>query len=405
MRSRFLLSLAGLALLAACTESAPDRVPTAGIAPGLSQSSGANACPPVDAVRVQIDALFPTSPPLRQEATARFNAILRSVRAGDLTTAQALMFRLVDYTLKRYYQGLLIGARTPAAQVAMSNIVDALYCTVGLPQPNFPPSSFGDAGAVGVVQPTSPRTQIVTPTQFAGVDVPAAAAPTTTTIAVIRLPDVPAPLNTPLDQYPSFFEFMASPPVTFNQDVLVGACQVANFSVPDYGRLKLGHNLGTTGFELLPRATPPFLDCTNINPNGIDSSDPTINGGCCLGGTTKNFSPFGAVDTLTILDAASVPKFPGVPNGAVPLNQLPAIQVRTPLGNPVPGLVVTFTIPAGSEGSISGAAQVTDSDGYARLGGWTLGAGLLPNTVIATVTPFIGSGVDRNGLVFTAELP
>ncbi len=404
MRSRFFLSIAGLALLAACSESSPDRTPTAGTAAAMAQSPGATACATVDQVRAQVDALYPTGP-LRTEAVARFNGMLRAARAGDLPTAQALMFRLVDYTLGHYYQGRLIGARTPAAQVAMSTLIDGLYCTVGLPQPNFPSSAFGDGGAVGIVSPTSPMTQIVTPTQFAGVEVPAASAPTTTTIAVYRLPDVPAPLNTPLDQYPSFFEFQASPPVTFGQDVLVGACQVINFGTGDYGRLKLGHNLGTSGFELLPRVTPGFLNCTAINPNGLSVGDPTVNGGCCLGGTTKNFSPFGAVDTLTTMDAASAPSFSGTPNTAVPGNLLPRVHIFTPRGNPVPGVTVTFAIPAGSEGSITGAVQVTDAEGIAKLGGWTLGPGSLPNTVSATATPLTGSGVLRNGMVFTAVLP
>jgi len=404
MRSRLFVSLAGLALIAACSGPGSDVTPTAGITPGMSQSSGASACPVVDDVRAQLNALFPAGP-LRAEATARFNAMLKEAKPGNYAAAQALMFRLVEYTIDKYNQRLLTGEKSPAAQVAMSNFINALYCTVGLPQPNFPPASFGDGGAIGVVNPTSPMTQIVTPSQFAGVEVPAASAPTTTTIAVYRLPDVPAPLNTPLDQYPSFFEFQASPPVTFSQDVLVGACQVANFSAGDYARLKLGHNLGTTGFELLPRVTPPFLNCVAIVPNGLSVGDPTVNGGCCLGGTTKNFSPFGAVDTLTIMDAASPPSFSGTPNSAVPAHQLPKIQVRTPLGRPVPGLAVTFAIPAGSEGSITGALQVTDANGVAALGGWTLGPGVLPNTVTATATPFPGSGVAQNGKVFTAVVP
>lgn len=404
MRSRFSLSLAGLALMVACSDSGPDRAPTAGTAAAMPQASGASACPTADQARAQLNALFPAGP-LRTEATARFNAMLKAAKSGDLPGAQSLMFRLVEYTIGLFYQGQLTGERSTGTQAALSGFIDALYCTVGLPQPNFPPGVFGDGGAVGVVTPTSPTTQIVTATQFAGVEVPASSAPTTTVIAVFRLPDVPAPLNTPLDQYPSFFEFMASPPVTFNQDVLVGACQVANFSAGDYSRLKLGHNLGTTGFELLPRVTPPFLNCTAITPNGLAAGNPTVNGGCCLGGTTKNFSPFGAVDTLTSMDAASPPSFSGTPNSAVPSAQLPRIQIRTPLGNPVPGLTVTFAIPAGNEGSITGAVQVTDANGFAKLGGWTLGPGVLPNTVTATATPFPGSGVSRNGLVFKAVLP
>jgi len=403
MHSRLFAAFAGLALTLSCSTSGPDGVPTAATGLGQSSAVAAVVCPTVDQTRAQIVALFPAGD-LRGEAVARYDAILRAVRANDLPGAQAAMFRLVDYALGKYSQGLLIGGRRSEAQLGMSNLLNGLYCTVALPPPNFPPAAFGDAGAIGVITPTSPLTQIVTPTQFAGIEVQPAAAPTTTVIAVFRLPDSPAPLNTPLDQYPSFFEFQASPAVTLFQDAVVGTCQVANFPDVIYARLKLGHNLANNGFELLPRVTPPFLNCTTIGPNGL-TGDPTVNGGCCLGGTTKNFSPFGAVDTLTMLDAASLVTIGGSPNSPVPSNQLPAIQVRTPLGKPVPGLAVTFAIPAGSEGSVSGAQQVTNANGVAKLGGWTLGPGQLPNTVTATATPLPGSSVARNGSLFTAILP
>lgn len=89
----------------------------------------------------------------------------------------------------------------------------------------------------------------------------------------------------------------------------------------------------------------------------------------------------------------------------MPATLLPAVQIITPSGRPVPGISITFSVPAGSEGSVSGATQVTDANGIARLGGWVLGPGALPNTVIATGTPIPGSGIARNGLSFTATLP
>lgn len=397
MRRLPLPALAGLGFLLSCAAPAADS-PADFTAPPAN--AVANACPTVDGLRLQINALFPVGA-TRTEANNRLSAISKLVKKPDVANAQLQMFRLVEYMLAQYYAHALIGDQSPATQTGVLTLMNGLYCLVGLPAPNLPGSSLGEDGVVAVVGPTTPATTVVTPSAQAGVDLPGASVPTTTVIAVFRLPDSPGPLNTPLDQYPAFYEFQVSPAVTFTQDVLVGACQVDDFTPPDFSRLKLGHNLGTTGFELLPRATPAFLDCTSI----ASQSSPSIDGTCCLGGSTRTFSPFGAVDTLTAMDANSLRIISGAPNGPVGASDLPSVQIKTPTGRPVPGITVTFTIPAGNEGSLTGAVQVTDANGVARLGGWTLGPGILPNSVIATGTPFPGSGIDRNGLSFTATLP
>ena len=397
MRPLALPALAGLALLLSCTGDAP-----AG-PDGLALPRGsvvANSCTTIDALRLQVNALFPAGK-LNREASTWITQIQKSVKQPDLPTAQAKMLSLVDYTIKSYYAHQLIGDQGATTQATVVSFIDNLYCYVGLTSPHIPIGALGDDGVVAVIGPTTPAQTVVTPSAQAGVDLPAAAAPATTVLAVFRLPDSPNPLNTALDQYPAYYEFQVSPVVSFTQDVVVGACQLGTFAPVDYGRLKLGHNLGGTGFELLPKATPAFLDCTGLASTG----DVTADGTCCLGGTTKNFSPFGAVDTLTTMDAASFRSVPGTPNTPMPANLLPAVQIITPSGRPVPGISITFTVPAGSEGSVSGATQVTDANGIARVGGWVLGPGALPNTVIATGTPIPGSGISRNGLSCTATLP
>lgn len=396
MRPLALTAATGMLVLLACSSDAPTtQAPTAPMA-----SVSANACPTVDGLRAQIQALYPAGD-LQGEANARLSNIARLMRAQDLPNAQAQMFRLVDYTLNAYYAGQLVGAKSTATQTAVINFIGGLYCFVGLTPPVIPISALGEDGVVKVIDPTMGQTTVVTPSAQAGVDIPAAATPATTVLAVYRLPDSPAPLNTPLDQYPAFYEFSVSPVVTFSQDVLVGACQLGTFAPADYSRLKIGHNLGGTGFELLPRQAPAFLDCTGLaSVNG----NPGINGTCCLGGTTKSFSPFGAVDTASTMDAASPRQVAGAANSPVPASLLPSVQIKTPLGHPVPGITVTFSIPQGSEGSLTGATVVTDQNGIARVGSWTLGSGQLPDQVIATGVPFPGSGIDRNGLSFTATV-
>jgi hypothetical protein len=62
----------------------------------------------------------------------------------------------------------------------------------------------------------------------------------------------------------------------------------------------------------------------------------------------------------------------------------PTVTVKDAQGVPVPGIVVTFSVGDGS-GTISGATPVTNAQGVATLGGWTLGTlPGSPNTVTAS---------------------
>jgi len=211
--------------------------------------------------------------------------------------------------------------------------------------------------------------------------------------------------------------------------VIVGTCQVQDFTPPDYNRLVIAHNVGN-GVELLPRAPAPFLDCTDLlsmqDPangwfryvsRGWRSFQPLAArlflpakayaaavGTCCLGGSSKSFSPFGAVDPLTRASAVSPADFVGLAGTAVPADLLPSIKVLTPSGRAVPGLTVTFAVPDGSGGSIGGSVQSTNQDGVATLGSWTLGATGNSNQVTATVTPLPGTTVESSPFTFTAQL-
>ncbi len=404
-----------LLVLAGCT----DQQATQPSGPGAFKGPTSFViCPTVDSARTVLKAVVPVGPALTA-ANSQITQMFKLFKANKVSDARATMFSLVQSVLDGYYAGTLIGGQSPETQVNLLTLINALFCTVGLPQPNLALGTLGPDGAIAVITPTSPTTLVRTGTQFAGVNVPGGSVPTTTIVSVSRLPDEPGPLLTSLDQYPAFYEFTSSPTVTFNQDVLVGVCQVANFTPPDYSRLKVGHNVGTS-VELLPRTTAGFIDCTNLN-GGLgfgfnrgwqqlattlflpqEAQAATV-GTCCLGGTTKKFSPFGAVDTLAILDPASK-TISGQANSQVDGFKLPRIVVTTPTGHPVPGVTVTFAIPAGSQGSISGTVQVTDAAGAATLGSWTLGDGSLPNTVSATATPVPGSGFLNDPALFTARI-
>lgn len=76
----------------------------------------------------------------------------------------------------------------------------------------------------------------------------------------------------------------------------------------------------------------------------------------------------------------------------------PTVRVTDASGNPVIGVAVTFAVTQGG-GVVTGSNQVTNTQGQAAVGGWTLGAGA-PNTLTATVT---GSGITGNPVAFHAQ--
>jgi adhesin/invasin len=76
----------------------------------------------------------------------------------------------------------------------------------------------------------------------------------------------------------------------------------------------------------------------------------------------------------------------------------PAVVVRDAAGTPVAGLPVAFVVASGG-GSVTGGDAVTDANGVATVGRWTLGGSVGGNTLRATVA---ADNVNGNPVVFTA---
>lgn len=62
----------------------------------------------------------------------------------------------------------------------------------------------------------------------------------------------------------------------------------------------------------------------------------------------------------------------------------PSVQVRNEDGEPLPGVEVTFSVVEGG-GTVTGANQVTDAEGRATVGSWTVGTTAGPQLLQATV--------------------
>lgn len=74
----------------------------------------------------------------------------------------------------------------------------------------------------------------------------------------------------------------------------------------------------------------------------------------------------------------------------------PSVVVRDQVGNPVSGVVVTFTVSAGG-GTVTGSPATTNSAGVATLTSWTLGTTVGTNTVTATATGLTSVAFNATG--------
>lgn len=417
-------------LLAACTEKQQP-----GLAPHQQPSLATSGpvCPltPND-IRSAIPGLFLNSG-AGSAASAQFDTLMRAMSSAgyDVAAAQLHALRLVALVIHGYRADSLAGGQTAATRVSAANLINAVLCFVGLPA-DFSPDALASDGAASVVTPDAPPTTIVNDTHWAGIQVPAGGVTAPVVVTIVRLPDAPAALLTQLDQYPVYYEFHVTPEGALAAPVVVGVCVAGGATPPDPTRLRVGHNVApfTMGsIEILPLQPAPFLDCTDaglsLAPSGNRLLDfaragwrrlgpalASILGPSKLmaasffatsgvGGTTRNFSPFGLVDTLVQMTANSPTSQSAAAGAAVAAP--PSITLRTPGGHLYSGLPVSFAVTTGG-GSVTGGSATTDALGVATAGSWTLGLAPGANTVAATATaPYVGSGVAGSPLTFTAN--
>ncbi len=391
----------------------------------------------------QIASLFTVAPPF------------------DMASVRSNTYSLVANIFSKYGSGALnplpgytsaSGTGTGAAVTDLTNLllryagIDATVC-----------SFAADCNAT-VYQPGSAAQVLVTPSGQAGVSLPTGTGTVTepTVISVSRILDPSILLTTQLDQYPYRYQYTSSsgqgaqPGNPFLQPVTVEVCLQPGLTFPPGapGRLALAHDVAEPApyenIQILPSA-PGFLSTCSTTVgmfpaapssfaartwrsvagglSAIFSPAPLFALASSTGttGTTKNFSPFGAVDTLGYLTGNSATSGLTAPEGGTVT--APSVRVVTPgqlaAANPTgPGMAnipVTFTITGGSgcfanpcaPSSPTTLVVNTDASGYASVPAWTVSAGA--NTVSATATiPCAGqvpTGTTPNcGIILTTGL-
>ncbi|MEO6209708.1 MAG: hypothetical protein ABIQ10_06230 [Gemmatimonadaceae bacterium] len=354
-----------------------------------------------------IIALFPKGSS-RVNAALKYATIVVYINSGRQADAQALMFRLLDFTLQQYNAGKLIGGYSLTTQQQVLAFEIGLYCTVGLPATGLVlPGDPTDGGTVDkVVFPSTTTQNIVTSNGNAGVQFPGGTI--TGPVLVTITPLSGNPLNTNLDQYGPFSDVKVSPETNLGGNVSVGICPVAAV-VP--ATVYLAHNNTATTIEVLPRGNfisglcgitvPPtsLRQVFDLGKNGDFASAAKLVGsavanlllptnanatGGGITGTTKSFSPFGGVDIKVYMTAHS-PVSQTAPAGSAVASP-PSTLVKTQLGTLLAKVNVLFSVTSGGGTVAEGSSSTVTSDatGVATVSDWVINAGA--NTVQAVGT-------------------
>jgi adhesin/invasin len=110
---------------------------------------------------------------------------------------------------------------------------------------------------------------------------------------------------------------------------------------------------------------------------------------------------FSATATAGVASVITAQSTQNLGNVVVAINQaapsLPSVRVTDAQGNPVAGVTVTFALGNLNSGSITGATQVTNANGVATLGSWTLPTTSGTASVVASIP-------NVTGLTFTANM-
>lgn len=415
--------------------------------PSLSETSApVAACTKADDAEIHslIDQLFSAGNEGRA-ANARFDNIvtlLARATAADDQTAQAHTLDLVDFTVRKYQQGTLLDPPGDlTTEQAVEKLVNELLCFAGLA--TLPEDFLDPNSAFALITPTSDTT-VRTGDGYAGADfnVGDVSQPILVTITPITSSEyalyggsLGAPLNTRLDQYPLFFKFSMSPvlPGGFLQPVEVAVCLSDPAALAIIGRLRLAHNAPDNQLEILEPLAPDSVDlivnCAGATeiaqrdgvfrlfdlasavmrpvvrtllPQELMASSMFATGG--VGGTTKTFSPFGAVDPMIYVTPTTTPPVDFPIGGTVPAANTPAVVVETRNHTRFPGVDVTFTAVNGSVDSAVLVTHQTNDTGAAAVTNWTLGLTAGPSTVTVTgAPPHVGSYIEPATLTFTTQ--
>jgi hypothetical protein len=391
--------------------------------------------------------VFGAGSPDYNSVRGKLDNLQHQIELGNTVETKGKAHDIVDFVLTKNEENALPG------QESLVEFVNGVYCFAGLD------ITMSDPSNSHLIFPDDQEQVVVSADEQSGIRFDAF--PVNAPTLITFIPEVSAPLNTKLDQYPGFFSItaQADAEVILTRPATVGVCAQGVIPPEVRARLRLGHGLKTAeeatdyqGFEITPAADASFLQCANeiaVVPSSIGSRlwsrvaslmlpakahayQESFGGG--VGGTVTEFSPFAPVDpelnfgggvggTVTefmrtwssksLLSGDQALAVGGCSTIQAPIGSpvrsdcLPLVSVRTRLGTLFENVPINWNVglgggtiaarTAGSCGTLG--ASVADVTDALGISDicWTLGAEGA-NTVVAT--PALG-GDAVDGVIFS----
>ena len=291
--TRLFTLVAGLAVLAACTDRPAPTAPLSVFRSDASVTTG--TCTTISNLTTLVNQVFGAGSPSANSALGKLSNMDKQLKRGAIAEAQAAARNLIRFILDK-------AATLPGAQY-VPQLIASLECYVGISDDTF------------LVFPSDQPQTLISESGTAGIQLPALPVSEPTLITITILPDTTTSLlDTKLDKYPGFIRITQSSGVANSlvAPVVVGVCPSSSVPASVLSRLRLGHQ-AIAGFEVTPDADASFLNCAAAVANASGSMLPgwarSLAGlvlpkvlyaqeffGGGVGGTVTEFSPFGPVD-------------------------------------------------------------------------------------------------------------
>ncbi len=382
-------------LLTACADRGTTS-PDIRVSPRFNLDPNTIACEDVPYTEITdlINTVFGAGSPDANAALGKWNNIQKQKTDGNPALVVAKTWDLIEFIVTKQKQGKL------PVNDASQRLGRALFCFAGID------ATLPQTSNAWVVYTSDAVRTLVTNDGHAGIQLTGGKVEATSLIAIVPSVDT---LNTNLDKYPVVYEFTKYPSNTFTSEVLAAVCGAIDANTPDavLDELVLGHNVDSTGFELLSKVPIDFLNCGDVVaggasqslgdrllamllPNMLYAAGPGASG---IGGTLLEFSPVGPVDPRIIVT-------PNAAGASAPIGSLvlptPTVTLNTPNGTLLSDIPVHFASTGG--GSIAPTSTPSSSTGVAASTTWRLGTTIGSNS--ASATPTTGGGDAVSGVVF-----
>lgn len=341
-KSLTLAAAAALALaVAACTDRSDNGMATS---PNLRRGAVGNvtlgACTTIAQLNALASSVFGAGSPNVSSVLGKLDNLRKKVDAGDVQGAQDQANNIVTFVQQKAAQGTL-----PGTQAQVTAFISGVLCFAGLSPDTF------------LILPTDDAQVRLASSGQSGVSLADHTVTVPTLLTITALPDTgTSPLDTKLDQYPTYISIQTSS--GFTKPAVVALCPSAAVPAEVRSHLRVGHQ-AAAGFVVTPPADASFLPCSTstaqssmpgwlrtvaslILPKPLYAARFEFGG---VGGLATEFSPFGIVDAeLSFGGGVGGLATEFRRKGSSPSGLTPSLPNRHP----------TFKVEAGGASSVAG---------------------------------------------------